>query len=680
MDALLCRLRQVLIDAPAAAGDSRAILRGGAAFNRLEKAARGLRAKAGRKGDQAAEAEAVEQLRALFDGERTKLRVSFGVTVGDLAEQPAAPAEQGGEPTAPVPAPRPRPVPAPRRFGPQPLKLAEGETPGEPLEVAVDRIFNRSRQAALEGGASADDARHAGINAALSYINERLVDLSLVSNTVLAIARSAEHVLPGAAQGFQWVRLTPNVAGLRLLGSSGDICWAKVWLGSAHRRQAQQAVFLPPRGPNDAAAAPPGSFNTWSGMALPLSLAQRQGGRADGPGAVGFKAVVDEMLADHTAEERHWLVSWLASCVRQPGVIPKCTPVLSGPEGTGKGFLYTVVSSILGSAYCAHPSNTESFLGRFGAAALENRVLVFVDELFSGDKQGQEGLKKTITEEDLLVERKGIDAYTIRNCAHVLIATNNYRAVQTGGSSRRFAHFSVSGNGGRPRDLAHLLEPAALADIACFLHTFEGIPAEDLAGTLPRGEALFQQRLASLEGVDEWFAGELFRAKHGTGATIQFGRDTAKRAVYEAYISACRDKRYAQKEGPFWAAVARICAYETARRGAHGCGGAMAIFPALEAAAENAAGALGIPVAVLLGETAGAEQGEPLAADEAAGAPAADELAELVARVAQEAAPEPVVGHGEPVPAPAPAKRGVPRSALPRAAAVVAAMAAAAAK
>ena len=72
----------------------------------------------------------------------------------------------------------------------------------------------------------------------MTVINERLVDLTHVGGSVLAVVRSAEHVAPGAPQGFQWVRFRPQATGsesLRCLGSSGDVSWAKLWLASPCR-------------------------------------------------------------------------------------------------------------------------------------------------------------------------------------------------------------------------------------------------------------------------------------------------------------------------------------------------------------------------------------------------------------------------------------------------------------
>ena len=184
MEALAARIRNALETEPAAGGNARAVLRAGAALHRLDKEARSLRAKMGRRNAPLPEADAVAQLAALFEAERAKLRTAWSVEVSGL--EAAAQQAAGAEPAAAEPAPRPRPIPAPRRFGPQPLKFCEGTTPGEPIEIAIDRLFRSVQETELEAGRTPELAAQAGINSVVTFINERLVDLTHVGEEATA--------------------------------------------------------------------------------------------------------------------------------------------------------------------------------------------------------------------------------------------------------------------------------------------------------------------------------------------------------------------------------------------------------------------------------------------------------------------------------------------------------------
>jgi len=115
-------------------------------------------------------------------------------------------------------------------------------------------------------------------------------------------------------------------------------------------------------------------------------------------------------------------------------------------------------------------------------------------------------LKRLITEPTLLIEPKFVDAMTVPNMLHVLMASNEDWVTPAGEHERRYAVFEMSENRRQDRawfgPLYHQLEngghAAMLHDL---LHRDLSIwhPRE-----IPMTEALRKQQLRSLKPLDAW--------------------------------------------------------------------------------------------------------------------------------------------------------------------------------
>lgn len=114
-----------------------------------------------------------------------------------------------------------------------------------------------------------------------------------------------------------------------------------------------------------------------------------------------------------------------------------------GTEGTGKGFLFTVVlKNILGNDYCSQ-TDMHAFSGKFNSF-LENNVYVLVNEVsgnFSSPSDNLstiEKIKIAITDDHIQIEGKGKDRYNGRNNCSFLFASNRDNALVIPMDDRRF--------------------------------------------------------------------------------------------------------------------------------------------------------------------------------------------------------------------------------------------------
>ena len=135
----------------------------------------------------------------------------------------------------------------------------------------------------------------------------------------------------------------------------------------------------------------------------------------------------------------------MARIIQDPGgERPGTAIVLRGGRGVGKGIFVNCFGRLLGNQHYILLAQQAHLLGRFNHH-LKNKILVFADEGFwAGDKQSEGAIKNMITEPEIVVEQKGKDAITVRNCINIIIASNNDWVVPAGQDERRFYVTDVS--------------------------------------------------------------------------------------------------------------------------------------------------------------------------------------------------------------------------------------------
>jgi hypothetical protein len=204
------------------------------------------------------------------------------------------------------------------------------------------------------------------------------------------------------------------------------------------------------------------------------------------------------------------LLGWLAWAIQNPDLQAEVAIVLIGGRGTGKGTLGRWVRDLFG-AHGIHITHPRHLTGNFNAH-LRSTLFAFVDEaFFAGDKAGNSVLKALITEDQVAIEKKGIDTIPIRNRLKILMATNDAHAVLAGADERRYLVLEVSDcyKQDKPyfRGLNAWWNAGGKETLLGFLM------ALDLSGfeirSIPDTTALESQKTESLDDVDKWLLGVL---------------------------------------------------------------------------------------------------------------------------------------------------------------------------
>lgn len=203
----------------------------------------------------------------------------------------------------------------------------------------------------------------------------------------------------------------------------------KFWLEHPKRRQYAGVNFVP----NGPEILPGNIKNLWLGFAI---------NPAEGDCSLILKHIY-EVLADGDEKSAVYILNYLAWTVQNPDKQAEVALIFQGSEGTGKGLIGRLMIDLFGSA-AIHISSSRHLVGNFNAH-LDGIVLLFADEAFwAGDKAARGTLFSLITEPNLTLERKGVDAKSVVNRLHIVMASNEDWVVPASYDSRRFAVFTVS--------------------------------------------------------------------------------------------------------------------------------------------------------------------------------------------------------------------------------------------
>ncbi|TGD95857.1 bifunctional DNA primase/polymerase [Methylobacterium nonmethylotrophicum] len=210
-----------------------------------------------------------------------------------------------------------------------------------------------------------------------------------------------------------------------------------VWIESDRRRQYEKKTFDPSLR-HDASV-----FNTYSGLGInPMpgdwSLMQ----------AHLFDNICHGSLILYRA-----LLSWIAQLLQQPGRKLGSAVVLRGVKGCGKSIVADWLRRIIGDKHARKISNPRHLTGQFNSHFGEAILVVMEEAYWAGDHSVEGMLKDFITSDDIMLERKGIDAEEVKNYSRLLVISNNDWVVPAGHGERRFMVFDVGS--GKAQDTSY---------------------------------------------------------------------------------------------------------------------------------------------------------------------------------------------------------------------------------
>jgi hypothetical protein len=283
------------------------------------------------------------------------------------------------------------------------------------------------------------------------------------------------------------------------------------------------------------------------------------------PGDVSpFTDFVTSVIASGDEGHAHYILGWCAQMIQKPQSKVGVGLVLRGSKGSGKTFFGELVGGLC-KAHHRIVSKAEHVTGKFNRH-LEDTLLLQCDEAYWARNKAAEGaLKDLLTNSRITVERKGMDSYSSNNYTRLLFSSNEEWVVPASLDERRFAIFDVSNI--KQQDATYFGALRKWYDrggAEHLLHYFKHFDLNTVdVRKAPRTAALDEQKLHSLDTVDQWImdcigAGE-FREQRTGGDVLEFGPFEPKNAIYQCYVSSVKGRfENARKESQFWKSINSI--------------------------------------------------------------------------------------------------------------------------
>lgn len=363
-----------------------------------------------------------------------------------------------------------------------------------------------------------------------------------------------------------------------------------IWLEWQERRTYSQLVFKPVPGlVAGPVTLPDGDvLNLYQGLAI-----TPKPGRCE-----LIKAHVQNVWCSGDPVLYQYVMDWLARMFQRPQERGHTVLVLRSGEGTGKNTIVDMLVEAFGE-HAMVAVKPDELTGRFNDD-LATSVLVFANEAVWGGKKELEGaLKSLITDEELPIERKFIPRFRVRNCCHLIMASNNDWVAPIGLDDRRFVVMDVAehrkddhqyfgqlhaeiNNGGREAFVWELLN----RDIAQFNPRI-----------LPQSRAFqstkFEAKVRGSDSVTQWwidclYSGEIMATverEESVGITTRIVKqrenlalgwesgsvEVERDAVYNAYVEwANRTRRHVETQTSFGRKIRTLTKIQDTRRGPKG--------------------------------------------------------------------------------------------------------------
>lgn len=296
---------------------------------------------------------------------------------------------------------------------------------------------------------------------------------------------------------------------------------------------------------------PDNSFNTWTGLQITRDLAFTKGTQD----ISYFIKFIKSAWCNDEPERFEYLMNFLASVVQFPCKKLRKSIVLQGNEGTGKGTVVQCMGAIVGKKHFFHPSSPEDLFGSF-TYLLDDKVLVFADELIWGGNKDYSGVfKKLISEESRVSNEKFKPQRVVRNLCNWICASNNDWVVPAGSRARRWVVYKVNNlfYSLSPEEKHNLINVCPFS-VAKFLYSRDISNWDSNEDIITEG--LIEQKIRTMDSVHSWFKSKL----DNDDLEAQY----CKQDLYDEYArSSGPCKKVAYKS--FWLDMAKVAIWKETR-------------------------------------------------------------------------------------------------------------------
>jgi hypothetical protein len=293
---------------------------------------------------------------------------------------------------------------------------------------------------------------------------------------------------------------------------------AKHWLAHPLRRQYEGIVFAPKR-------EAPGHYNLWRGFAV-----EPRAGDCS-----LFLAHIHDVACGGIKDHYNWVMAWFAQLIQHPETKMGTCLCFRGEPGTGKTIIGEMIKPVLGPHYY-RVADPRYITGQFNSHLIACLLLHADEGFWAGDHKAEGKVKDLTTSDEQMIEFKHKEVIRVRNHVRLMVTGNANWIVPAAMDERRFAVFDVADT--HQEDHAYfgaMLKQMDNGGYAALLHHLLHL---DWGGinlrTVPKTGALLDQKLASLNPEDGWWADVLRsgRLPHGCGSPNM----TPSSLLFDSYV------------------------------------------------------------------------------------------------------------------------------------------------
>ncbi len=153
---------------------------------------------------------------------------------------------------------------------------------------------------------------------------------------------------------------------------------------------------------------------------------------------------------------------WLARRVQVLGKVQGTALLFRSLEkGVGKNMFFEWFGkNILGKKYFSKPNKLDQIVGK-NNTSIENKLMVIIDETSGKDTfAANADIKTLIPSEDIFVEPKYVNGYTVNHCGSYIFFSNDENPIKIEHGDRRFAVFDCENKYAQDRDYLNPLGDA----------------------------------------------------------------------------------------------------------------------------------------------------------------------------------------------------------------------------
>lgn len=358
--------------------------------------------------------------------------------------------------------------------------------------------------------------------------------------------KGLEPVVVWAVKDYPNFKLTYEFCQMSVPWSTKPVIFTELWLMHEKHKRKFYEDCIPYENMND---TPDDTFNTYNGLAITKNKAVLKCNTVP-LYLQNYLNFIKNSWCNGDDKVFNWVMNWFSHLIQRPWVKMKTSLVLCGSEGAGKGMIIQTLSKIIGGGHFYQPTNTDEMFGGFNYL-LDNRLLVFADEMFwGGDKKNTGQLKKLLTETTRTSNCKFLPQRQVSNRINWVFASNEQWVVPAGSRARRYTVLTVN-------NTLYDIKGDKLKELWDFCpYTFANyLYNRDLTGFNPseciNTGGLRTQKLLTMSPIHKWWVGAL------EDSNYEWGDLQNKNEMYADFVNSSYGGYKASKQ-EFWISLNKL--------------------------------------------------------------------------------------------------------------------------